>query len=99
MLGTVHKRPPQNRGVCPVRTFKGVLQMRMFALFGTKNFGLFEIYGVSAQSRGVEPVQTFCGQGERGSIFRDFVRVSFTDGPLFIFCFSLKMSQNDGILP
>jgi len=31
---------------------------------------------------GVEPVRTFCGQEERGSIFCDFVRTSFMDGPL-----------------
>jgi len=29
----------------------------------------------------VEPVRTFFGQGEKGSIFRDFVRASFMDGP------------------
>jgi len=41
--------------------------MQMSALFGTKNFVFFEIYDVSAQIRGeraVEPVRTFCGQGE-----------------------------------
>jgi len=30
---------------------KGVLQIRTSALFGTKNFGFFEIYGVSAWTR------------------------------------------------
>jgi len=46
-----------------------------------KNFGFFEIYGVSTRTREeeVEPVQTFSGQG--GSIFRDFVQISFIDGP------------------
>jgi len=29
-------------------------------------------------------MRTFCGQGERGSIFRDFVRTSFIDGPFCI---------------
>jgi len=39
--------------------------MRMSTLFGAKNFGFFEIYGVSAPTKweGVEPVRTFCGQG------------------------------------
>jgi len=29
----------------------------------------------------VEPVRTFCRQGGGESIFRDFMRTSFTDGP------------------
>jgi len=42
--------------------------MRTSTLFGAKNIGFFEIYGVSARTRGgVEPVRTFCRQ--RGSIF------------------------------
>jgi len=41
--------------------------MRKSALFGAKNFGFFEIYGVSARTRrGVAPVQTFFGQRIRG---------------------------------
>jgi len=57
--------------------------MRTSALFGGKNIGFFEICDVPARTRGrgVEPVRTFCGQGGRGSIFRDFVRTSFMDGP------------------
>jgi len=53
--------------------------MRTSALFGAKNFGFFEIYDVSARTRkeGIEPMRT------RGrSIFRDFVQMSFMDGPL-----------------
>jgi len=36
------------------------IRMRTSALFGAKNFGFFEIYGVSAQTKGegVEPVRT-----------------------------------------
>jgi len=30
------------------------------------NFKFFEIYGVSARTRGVESVRTFCGQGGKG---------------------------------
>jgi len=30
---------------------EGVFQMRKSTLFGAKNFGFFEIYGVSAQTR------------------------------------------------
>jgi len=50
---------------------EGILQVRMSALFGAKNFGFFEIYGVSERIKGreVEPVWTFYGQGERGSQF------------------------------
>jgi len=42
--------------------------MRTSALFGAKNFGFFKLYDVSARTR--------------ESIFRDFVRTSFIDGPL-----------------
>jgi len=39
------------------------------AHFSAKNIGFFEIYGVSARTRGwgVEPVRTFFGQGGRRS--------------------------------
>jgi len=53
--------------------------MRTSALFGAKNPGFFEIYGMSARTRG-EGLSEF-GQGGRGSIFFDFVRTSFMDGP------------------
>jgi len=43
--------------------------MRTSTLFGTKNFEFFEIYGVSARTRGVKPVRTFCGQGVKGGQF------------------------------
>jgi len=33
---------------------RGVLQKWMSALFGAKNFEFFEIYGMSAQARGVD---------------------------------------------
>jgi len=36
----------------------GVLQVRTSALFGAKNLGFFEIYGMSVQSKGVEPVRS-----------------------------------------
>jgi len=54
------------------------------ALFGKKIIELFEIYGVPARTRWerIDPVQTFCGQGERGPIFLNFVRTSFKDGSL-----------------
>jgi len=48
------------------------------SLFGAKNFRFFEIYGVSARSRG-EVGLSQCGQEGRGSVFRDFVRTSFMD--------------------
>jgi len=39
---------------------KGVLQMQMSALFGTKNCRFIEIYGVSAQTRGGVNFSQFC---------------------------------------
>jgi len=44
--------------------------MRTYALFGSKNFGFFEITGVSARTRGkgVEPVRTK-GEGVNFSRF------------------------------
>jgi len=58
----------QGEGVCPVRTKEGgcVLRMRTSAFFGTKKFGFFEIYGVSARTRGVEPVRS---RGEESHFF------------------------------
>jgi len=47
--------------------------MRTSTLFSQKNSRVFEIYGVSARTRGV-----------KGLIFRDFVRTSFMDGPLIL---------------
>jgi len=45
--------------------------MRTFALFSAKDLGFFEIYGVSARTRGREgePVRTFFGQWLRGGQF------------------------------
>jgi len=60
------KRRPQSggEGVCPVRTFcgqGGVLHTRTYVLLGVKDLRFFEIYGVSARTRGVESVQTSGG--------------------------------------
>jgi len=66
----------------------GGLQMRTSVVFGAKNVGFFVV----------------CphGQGERGSIFRDFVRTSFMDG-LFLteltHCNSMVFSLNDPTQP
>jgi len=46
--------------------------MRKSVLFGAKNSGFFEIYGVPARTRGVEPVRTFFGQGGEGFNFSRF---------------------------
>jgi len=61
-----------------------VLQVRMFALFGAKNFEFFEIYGVSARTkgRGLSQCGHFVDKGSGSSVFRDFVRTSFMHGPL-----------------
>jgi len=54
--------------------------MQTSVLFGAKNFGFFEIYGVSPRTRGRRGLSQ-SDKGE-GSFFRDFVRTSFMDGPL-----------------
>jgi len=58
--------------------------MRTSELFGAKNSGFFEIYGVRTDKGGGELSQ--CGHfaDKRGeeSIFRDFVRTSFMDSLL-----------------
>jgi len=45
-----------------------------------KNFGLFEIYNVSARTGGERGVEQMWAR-ERGLIFRDFMRTSFMDSP------------------
>jgi len=49
----------------------GFFKCRHQYFFDAKNFGFFEIYGVSARTRGegVEPVQKFFGQVGRGLLF------------------------------
>jgi len=67
---------------------EGVLQMRTSALFGAKNFGFFEIYDVPAQTRRVEPVRTFCGQGGEEVNFSRFCADVFHGRPLMSFFYS-----------
>jgi len=43
--------------------------MWTFALFGVKIIGIFEIYGVSERTRGVELVRTFSDKGGGGQFF------------------------------
>jgi len=91
LLGDVLKRRPQSAWVSPVQwghfaDKRGVvLPMRTSALFGAKNFGLFEIYGVSARIRGeggwASTDDILRTKGE-GSIFCDFVQTSFMDSLL-----------------
>jgi len=54
--GSVHKRCPYSGGrwfvQCRHFADKGVLQMRIFVIFGAKNFIIFEIYSVSVRTRG-----------------------------------------------
>jgi len=58
--------------------------MRASALFCAKNTGFFKIYGVSTRTRGEGLSQCghFADKGRGGSIFGDFVRTYFMDGPL-----------------
>jgi len=60
--------------------------MRTSALFGAKNLRLFEIFSVSARTKGqgVQPVRTFCGQGGRGK-FLWFCAEVFYGRPLMFF--------------
>jgi len=65
---------------------KGIVQYGHFAARGVLRcasalFG--EIYGVPAWTKEVESLRTFCVQEGGGSIFRDIVRTSFMDGPLY----------------
>jgi len=62
--------------------------MRMSALFGAKNFGLFKIYCMFAQTRGKRRLSQcghFADKGGRVWMFRDFVLTFFMDGLLLIF--------------
>jgi len=71
---------------CPVRILCGqggeALQLWTSALFGAKNFGFFKIYGGSRTDKWGSG-SSKCGhlQTRRRSIFCDFVRTSFKDGP------------------
>jgi len=50
--------------------------MRTSALFGAKNFGFFEIYGVFAWTRGgIEPMRT---KGEKGQFSRFYANIFWT---------------------
>jgi len=62
---------------------RGVFQMRTPSLFDAKNFGFFEIYGVSARTRGEGLSQGghFSDKGGGGQFFCNFVRTSFMDNP------------------
>jgi len=56
--------------------------MRTSALFGTKKlYTDFLKFMVCPHKHGEGVVRTFFGQGEGGSIFRDFVQTSFMDAP------------------
>jgi len=56
--------------------------MRTSAHFGTKKLWIFQnLWRIRTdRERRVDPVRTFCGQGGRRSIFRDFGRTSFKVG-------------------
>jgi len=66
-----------------VRTIRGVFGCGRPHFVVEKTLDFFEIYGVSAGTRreGVDLVRIFFGQGERESVFCDFARTSFTNGP------------------
>jgi len=64
-----------------VRTGGTVFKCDFRIFYSAKNFGYFEIYGYVRTDKGERGLWTFCGQVRKGSIFRDFVRTSFIDGP------------------
>jgi len=61
-LGAVYRPQSEGRGLSSTDIFRtsgeGVLQMWMSALFCTKNSRFFEIYGMPARTRGVDPMWT-----------------------------------------
>jgi len=67
-LEAVHKRRPHSGGLSSGDIFgQGGLHMGhrgssdgISTLFGAKNFGFFEVLGVSVRTSGIEPVWTFC---------------------------------------
>jgi len=61
---------------------EGILQIRTSALFCAKNFGFVKFMVCPLGQGGLSQCGHFFGQGERGSIFRDFVPTPFMDGPL-----------------
>jgi len=69
---------------------KGVLQMRTSSLYDAKKFGFFKIFGVSARTRRVEPVQTFYRR--EGVNFSRFCADVLYGRPLLENC-SIKLSQ------
>jgi len=85
-LGSVHKRRPQSgeRGFvqCGYFSDKGFLQMWTSALFGAKT-SYFRNLRCDCTNKweGGWAKRTFFGQGREGSIFCDFVRTPFMDGP------------------
>jgi len=80
-LSIVHKERPHTGGFVQCGQEGRVLQIRTSALFDAKNFVVVSKFMVCPHEQGVrgrvEPTQTFCWQGGRRSIFRDFVRTSF----------------------
>jgi len=66
--------------------------MRTSELFSAKNLGFFEIYGVSAQTRGLRQCGHFAD--ERESFFR-FCADVFYGWPLICILFSFKIMHFD----
>jgi len=101
LLRAVHKRRPQlgrreglysadilrtrGEGFCRWRFFR--CGRPSFLAQKSLDFSKFMLCLHGQGEKGVEPGQTFCVQGE-GSIFRDFVRTSFMEGPLLFQCHS-----------
>jgi len=74
-LGAVLKRCPQSVGKVGVQCGRFVDKVGSSGAdvrtFWCKSLRFFTIYGVSARTRGVGPVRTFCGQ-ERRENFSQF---------------------------
>jgi len=62
--------------------------MRTSALFGAKNFWIFQNLWYIRTDKGLEPASAdiFQIKGERGSIFHDYFQTSFMDGLGHLIC-------------
>jgi len=86
LLAAVHKRfRGQGEGVCPVRTFYGHGRRELFRCgrpyFLMQKHRIYRNLWCVRTEKGLRQ----CGQfSDKGSIFHNFVRTSFMDGPLSI---------------
>jgi len=71
--------------------------MQTFALFGAKNFGFFEIDGMSAQRRGLKHCRRFSDKVEGRSLFVVLCGL-FYERPLSKLHFAFKQTKSTAAL-